>query len=257
MKVLTLLASVGLLASCGPRESITDPSDDGASDSSDTGLVDTDTDPVLKTVDEVRFRAFVAWDADLQQIVDPIVDGGTFISAYVITLYQTGWDADDDTTFCTVVVDLGDYTMIESAVTEGYLWGVDLPQGVGGIAENCIEKGWDPAEFEGDPIADWGGRDWHLRLGGVPNADLTDWLTPADPGPDFDINRYVGGTWWTENGGLTGGVDSVYWYGYEMDANQVVNYDAPILRDGLTDDSGGLRTGYYLFRMSSYWNFAR
>ncbi|MCO4748265.1 MAG: hypothetical protein KC912_25955 [Proteobacteria bacterium] len=258
MTALTRLAILTLLVACGPRETATNPNQD-ENPNTDSGVdsADTDTAPVLKTVDEVRFRAFVAWDAEQQAIVDPIIEGGNFISAYTITIYQTGWDADDESTYCTIMLNLNGYAISETAADEGYLWGLDLPQGTKGISEDCIAKGWDPAEFEGDPIADWGARDWHLRLGGNPNATLTEWLTPNDPDPDFDINRFTGGTWWTDNGGLSGGDESVYWYGYELDSTHAVNYDVEIHRDDLTNDSGGLRTGYYLFRMSSYWNFAQ
>lgn len=209
-----------------------------------------------KLVEEVRFRAFIAWDAMSQQVVSPIIDGSDgYISSYRIDIYEAGWSDNNEDSFCKVSIDLEGYLESLDATAEGYVWGVDIPQGDLVAYETCTDKGWAPEAFlDGSPLNDWGQYEYKLRLGGVLSGELVDWLTPDTPPTDFDIDEYVAGNWITD-AGLSTDEDSNFWYAYPMDLERNVDFDTRLKSYEMTDGTGALKTGYYVFDQRVYWSF--
>jgi len=256
---ISVLATFGALVGCsggGDDEpvAVLPPTFEGGDDTADTA-----TGPVYNTVDQIRFVSYIAWDDVLEEVISPVIDGDDgFISAYIIRIGTSEYSSDNPDSYCDVTINLEGYVGAEDAQNEGYIWGLDVPQGDPvDAAEDCTTRGWDPAEFENDsPLFDWATYDYHMRMGGDPSAELTDWLTPDNPDPDFDINEFVGGTWWTDDAGLNGGDDDIYFYAYEMDAEGNVDFDSRFDRYELTTPDSKLRSGYYVARMSVYWNLA-
>lgn len=217
--------------------------------------------PPSKLVAEVRFRAFVAWDASLQQIVDPLIDGQTGnISGLVISLYEEGAYAngDEDGT-CDVVVELAGATLSPSALSEGFVWGIDLPAGEKSSFTDCLYKEFDLTNFVGgDPLATWGQPDWRFRLGGPLAQDTIDWLDDVDfslfeeRGADY----FVAGEFTTATPPPGASLDtdpsSNFWYGYAMDPAYNVDFDTYQSASEMTVGSL-LATGYYVFDQSVFF----
>ncbi len=256
---ILLLGALVAVTACGGGDPDDSPAILPPTFTDDDETADTAQGPQFNTVDEIRFISYIAWDDVLQEVVSPIIDGSdTFISAYTVRIGTSAYDSNNESTFCEVTVNLQGYTGIADPAQDGYIWGIDIPQGDPVEAfEDCIEKGWDPAEFEDDsPLMDWALYDYHMRLGGDLSEDLEEWLTPDTTDPDFSIDKYVGGTWWTDTAGLTGGDDDIYFYGYEMDSDHNVDFDTELDRYEMLTPDTTLRSGYYIARMSVYWNFA-
>jgi len=217
---------------------------------------DTYNEPPPKLAAEVRFRAFLAWDDVLGEMVSPVIDGSTdFISAYIITLYEEGWSSDVDSTFCEVVINLEGYVEAPDANPSGFVWGIDIPEGDKDAYTDCLDKGFHPDQFEGgNPLNGWGQCDWNIRMGDDVTADMADWLTPDTPTSDFSIDNYWGGEWWTDSCGLyVSDQGSNYFYGYEMDASHNVDFDTRKSKFTRINGTGGLGLGYYVFDQSVYW----
>ena len=253
----TVWAMGAVLSGCGPEETETEPPPFGQQPVVDDETADTGYyvyDP--KLVDEVRFRAFIAWDAMSQQVVSPVIDGSDgYISSYRIDIYEEGWSDNNENSFCKVSIDLEGYLESLDALGEGYVWGIDIPQGDVVAYETCTDKGWAPEAFlDGSPLNDWGQYEYKLRLGGVMSGELIDWLTPDTPPTDFDIDEYVAGNW-TTDAGLTTDEDSNFWYGYAMDMEYNVDFDTRLKSYEMTDGTGALKTGYYVFDQRVYWSF--
>lgn len=253
----TVWAMGAVLAGCGPEETETEPPPFGQQPVVDDETADTGYyvyDP--KLVDEVRFRAFIAWDAMSQQVVSPVIDGSDgYISSYRIDIYEEGWSDNNENSFCKVSIDLEGYLESLDALGEGYVWGIDIPQGDVVAYETCTDKGWAPEAFlDGSPLNDWGQYEYKLRLGGVMSGELIDWLTPDTPPTDFDIDEYVAGNW-TTDAGLSTDEDSNFWYGYAMDMEYNVDFDTRLKSYEMTDGTGALKTGYYVFDQRVYWSF--
>jgi hypothetical protein len=256
---IVLGATLGLLAACGGSDPEDPPIVIPPTFGGDDDTADTAAGPQYNTVDQIRFIAYIAWDDVLEEVISPTIDEDDgFISAYIIRIGTSEYSSDNPDSYCDVTINLEGYVGAEDAQNDGYIWGLDVPQGETiDAVEDCVSRGWDPSEFEEDsPLYDWATYDYHLRLGGDPSADLTDWLTPDNPEPDFDINNYVGGTWWTDDAGLNGGDDDIYYYAYEMDPEGNVDFESRLDRYELTTPDAKLRTGYYVSRMSVYWNLA-
>ncbi len=212
--------------------------------------------PALKIVNEVRFRAFVAWDPVLGEIVSPVIDGNAdFISAYIITLYEDGWIASDESSFCEVVVNMEGYGLSPNAKGEGFAWGVDLPSGPKDGYEDCTQKGFDVTDFPDTwRVEQWAEYQWSLRFYSALSPDLEDWLTPATPTADFDINQFTGGGWSSDDAGRDTDADSNYWYGYAMDDQHNVDFDTRLdARYSMLNPTGDMVLGYFVFDQNVYW----
>lgn len=231
--------------------------------SSETGDTGTTPPPAPKIVAEARFRAFVAWDAAVQQVVDPRIDGAEGnISGYMIDLYVEGaYQAGDADGTCQIVLPLTGSLPSANAQTEGFVWGIDLPAGdKPAFDRNCVEKGFDPTNFVGgDPAATWGAPDWRFRLGGPLAQGTIDWLSDVQ----FElfvaqgVDAFAAGDWGTDApppgvDGLNADLDQNFWYAYAMDDLHNVDFSVhPSLVD-LTA-GGSLATGYYVFDQSAYF----
>ncbi len=222
------------------------------------GTTDTDTGgfvPPPKVYTEMRMIGFVAWDADAGQIVPYTYQGDSRSSRLEIRLYEDGLDSD----FCIVGIEMNGLTLAPEAKNEGYAWGVDIPAGVDKPwFETCTDAGWDTDQFPDDrKMEDWASYDYHLRFYTALDAELTDWLTP-DNTATFDINRYTGGYFYTDDGGINTDVNSNYWYGYEMDTNFNVDPDVSVPLDQrytMLDANGDMVRGYFVFDQRVFWEF--
>ena len=205
---------------------------------------------------EVRILGFIAWDTSLQEIVPPILEGQDgFLSGYEIRLYEDGIDSP----YCRVTIDLAGMTMSETAKGEGYAWGLDIPEGVKpGSFETCTNEGWDIEQFpEGYTPEELLTYDWHIRFYAPLSTELEDWLTPDNPSPDFDINHYTGGDWWSDTAPMSTDADSNYFYGWPMAAGGEVdrdNTDPLDARYTMVDQAGDMAQGYFVFDQRVYWN---
>ncbi len=212
--------------------------------------------PQLKIVNEVRFRAFVAWDPVLGEVVSPIIDGSdTFISAFIITLYEDGWIASDDSSFCEVVINLEGTQLDPAAKGEGFAWGMNLPAGPKEGYEDCTTKGFDVVDFPDTwKVEQWNEFQYTFRFYSALTPDLADWLTPATPTADFDINQVTGGDWSSDDAGRETDADSNYWYGYAMDDLHNVDFDTRLdARYSMLNQTGDMVLGYYVFDQNVYW----
>jgi hypothetical protein len=255
-----VLFVAALLVGCnggGEADTVTVIPPDFGDDDDDTA--DTASGNDYLSADQIRFIGYIAWDSVLGEIINPTtIDGGEGNqSAYVIRIGTSDYDSQNPDTFCEVKINMEGYVAVDDLGVD-YVWGVDIPQSDAGTGptSDCISRGWDPDDFEGESaIGQWANYDYHLRIGGTLSAELEEWLTPDDTS-DFDINRYSAGTWWTDEAGLNGGDDDIYFYGYYMDEEGNVDTDIQLDRFDLLNDDLQLRTGYYLARMSVYWNIS-
>lgn len=228
-----------------PRDFVPPPSE------SDSG----DSKPAPKIPTEMRFKAFIAWDAANQEIVAPIIDGvDNYRSALIFELFEDGIQSD----YCTVSIAIQGLTLSPDAKGEGYAWGVDIPSGrADEMQEDCSSQGWDLDEFyEGTRPEDWLEHAWSLRFYAPLSADLEDWLTPDTPTADFDINEFTGGAVTTVSGAYTPSEqDSNYWYGWPMSLDREVDFDAERLNanENMLDVSGDMAQGYYVLDQNVYW----
>lgn len=216
--------------------------------------------PAPKLTAEVRFRAYVAWDATLGQVVHPTDDGEDKISVYRIELFEEGWSSDDETSTCVVRVELAGSTLAPGAVLEGFSWGIDIPEGLDDkvVTSDCLEQGFDASQFaKKDPVVEWGVYDWQLRFGGVRTAALEDWLVdvfaPDSTTGGFDLEHYAAGGWSTETAGLEADVDDNFWYAYAMDAAHEIDFDTRLQTTSMTDGNGLPVTAYFIFDQTVYW----
>lgn len=213
--------------------------------------------PDLKLVHQVRYRAYVAWDPVLGEIVSPVIDGNSdYISAFITQLSIDGPPGDDTSVYCEVVFDLQGMTLAPNAKTEGFPWGLDIPAGAKDGYENCTDRGFDVDAFaDGWKIEDWAAYSYSLRFYAPLTPALEDWLTPDTPPTDFDINHYTGGDWWSDDANLSTDAESNYWYGYAMDGLHNVDFDTRLdQRYGMLDINGDMNLGYYVFDQTVFWN---
>ena len=258
MRFLSALSVLALLvAGCSKESSDRDDSVEGDDDrNTRTGDTVETGAPEPKRVAEVRFRALIAWDAGLRQVVAPIIDGSdNYISAYIIDLYEAGWSSSVESSFCQVAVRLEGLPGSPTAASEGFLWGIDVPEGDKEALSDCASKGFDESQWtNGDVSAHWVAPDWRLRLGGTLSPDLIDWLTPDTPPDDFDIASYMAGDWSTETGGYATDADNNYWYAYAMDSEYNVDFDVRLLDHQVASGIGEVITAYYVWDQRVYWN---
>jgi len=260
---ITLFGAAIALMGCNSESTeetsvVTDPFGD-ETETDETG--DTAVDgPQLKTVDEIRFRAFVAWDAVLNEVVSPIIDGDTnYVSSYRVDIYQAGWSNDDDNTHCKISLNISGTGLSTDAKNEGWVWGIDISDTAGnGSYETCIDKGWDPDQFEDDdPLEEWGNYEHGLRIGGDPTPTLELWLAENISDDDFDLQNYIGGSWTTSaTAGMSTDDENNFWYASPMDDEHNVDRDISLTRDQMVDQDGNLVTGYFVWDQTVYWNFA-
>ncbi len=236
-----------------------DDSDDGFPFLPPPGTTDSDSGayaPPPKVFTEVRLIGFIAWDPSVPEIRPYTYQGDGRTSRLEIRLYE---GPGPDTDFCIVGIDLAGYTASDIAKTEGFAWGVDIPAGDKPWFETCTDDGWDVDQFSEDRGIDhWANADYHLRFYAPLSAELQDWLTPDNPPPDFEINHYTGGDFWTDGGGISTDADSNYWYGFELDDNWNVDPDTSTPLDQrytMLDANGDMVRGYFVFDQRVYWEF--
>ena len=114
-----------------------------------------------------RFRAGFVWDAPTGMVVNPTtIDGSIgFVSAYSIWLYESGWTAGDDATFCHITIELDGHTGLVDRGASGWTWGLDLPRGPVSSYEDCTARGFDPVQYNLPSGAGfWDAEVYHLRM---------------------------------------------------------------------------------------------
>jgi hypothetical protein len=253
-----LLVTACLAAGCKSKSPDEAPGDDDDDDDTPTAITADTAPPEGKRVAEVRFRAFIAWDATLRRVVPPIIDGqeGAYISAYLIDLYEAGWSSSVEDSFCRVFTDLEGLGESTAALSEGYLWGLDIPEGDKPMGSDCLDKGFDPDQFtNGDPVAEWAPAGWSVRLGGTLSDELVEWLT--DVGSAVDTTQYMAGDWSSTVEGqefYTTDADNNYWYAYAMDAAHNVDFDTRLQDWEMAGGPGLVSTAYFVFDQRVYWN---
>ena len=163
----------------------------------------------------------------------------------------------DETSYCEVDLDMSGLGLAAGVPQEGYLWGIDIPEGLDTkpIASDCLDAGFVPEQFtDGDPAVHWGVYDWKLRFGGTMSAELIDWLDGDTPTADFDIAQFAAGAWSSETTGYETEDDSNYWYAYAMDADHNVDFDRRLSDFEMVNASTNEPiTAYYIFDQRVYW----
>jgi len=219
--------------------------------------VDTALDlPDEKLTAELRFFGLIAWDSNTRTVVDYSSDGSDLISAFILNLYEEDWVTTNPGYFCRVVIPLAGMTMSETAITEGFDFGIDIPEGPKkGAYTNCIDEGFTPSQFtDEDPLKDWSEYGFRLRMGGEPTKELIEWLTPKDA-TDFNPDTYLAGEFATIPGDyVPTDADANYWEGFPMSTDFVVDSETRLLKTEMVAGPGNVADALYVFDQRVFWN---
>ncbi len=228
-------------------------------------IVAQQTDDTLTVVDdfelgdkiatELRLLALVAWSADRGTVVDPVISGDPgFQSAVAIRLSETnGYQVDGR--WCKVTIPLAGQHQSPTALERGFDWGLSLPEGPKlGTWSNCLEMGFDPAQFpNGDPLT-LADSAWEIYMRGGPlDAELVSHLEGVGAFDGvLDTEHFAGarligperfGSFDHEN----------YWFGYTMNEFGDTDLDRHVSFDEVLAGPGQLETGYYVLEQTIYW----
>ncbi len=267
---VSLTVLIAALFACGQPTVDTEPfaeadadtdtdADSDADTDTDTDDTDSDTDTrPLRDIGTLFIDGWFGYDNATGTVVPVTIGGIATPSTFNIYLGAASYlgDKTDTNRYCTVTVDLDDYTGEPFAITDGYLFGFMIPQAIATGSDDCEAKSFDTSGFAGgDPLTDWGfNGGFGLEIGGDPSDIVSDWLVQVGIDPlEYDL---YGGGYLLESVGLPDAGDAIYWRAWEVDAQFEVDDLAPMDRYAWDDGNGGLATGYYAFGMVYYWNIS-
>ncbi len=222
--------------------------DDDATPTADTFEVEVEA----RTALEARFLGFIAWNAETEEIVDfTDTDGASFRSAYVIDLFEVEGDFAASNR-CRVSLSLVGLQPITVGLEPPYLWRLDVPAGrLENAQENCLEQGFDPAQFVngGDPIATWGNYTYRMSFGGEISAENAEWIKGSFGSRDgFTLDWYLQGGWEMEGQGtISTNDDNNFINAFDMNGDNVVDFESPKTNNEFFLGTGELSSGYYVF----------
>jgi hypothetical protein len=169
------------------------------------------------------------------------------------TSTHTG-DWNNSSEYCVLWTDTTGATNEQWATDDGYLFGFLAPQDGAAITDDCIDKGFDPDWFEGDPQSFPSTYPIGAAIGGDPTTEVLEWMDNVGVDTD-DYDFYIGGRLNGDSLELPDADVSCYWRGYEVDVDFNISEDG-IDRFSISDGGGGLAEGYYEWSSIYFWTFA-
>jgi len=258
----TLMLSAGAtgillaLTACGGAEPDAEDTTPVVTTGDDDDTTDTYTSAGYLEVKTLFIGGWFTYDEDSETTVAGTYDGTPISSGYYVNLGTSTFSGDpnDEANHCTIWVDATGATNESWATDGGYLFGFVAPQGTPDITDDCLDKGFDPDWFGGDPSDIATTYPVGFAIGGEPSDSVTDWMASVGVDPAENDN-YIGGALDAASWALPDHEDSIYWNAYEVDSEFAIDFDAPVDKFSISDGGGSLASGFYEFGLIYYWNF--